>query len=216
MSTIAEPTIGYETLLRRRADEQSAVTIHGVIAKKPGPGIFGPKGCTPILWCFCVQDTPSNPCPCMGPIIWLPEGQTIHIRESRRTGQQDDTLVEVDLPSDARVFLDETREIKPRQSANLKLLRYGPGGEFSRVEDAMWIQEYSPVRAATLVRVLEVVGSDPKLQAIAKKSRGRWKQIVAAFEVGWAVGEFIDDKTGLSDALSDWLFENLGPWDELF
>lgn len=217
MVTTQIPSVEYETLLRRGSREKSTVTIRGVMARKPAQGIAGPKGCTPILWCFCVHDSPSSPCPCMGPIIWLPDDRIFRVSESERPGQQGEKLVEVEVASDALLLFDETREIVPRKPANVRLLRYGEDGKFSPVEETLWVQEYMPMRAAALVGALELIGSNKKIQVMAKKKGpGIFGWIVGAFKAGWEIGEFIDDKTGVSDSLADWLYDTLGPWDELF
>lgn len=44
------------------------------------------KGRIPVQHCICVQDTPENPCPCSGRILWLPE---IGVLAREMTGRRD-------------------------------------------------------------------------------------------------------------------------------
>lgn len=38
----------------------------------------------PILWCLCVHDSPDNPCPCTGPIVWVPRAGILESGLSNR------------------------------------------------------------------------------------------------------------------------------------
>lgn len=52
------------------------------------------------------------------------------------------------------------------------------------------------------------------LQKSSKKKKGKpsvGALLIGAFELGWHIGEKIDEETGISDKISDWLAENF-PW----
>ena len=49
---------------------------------------------------------------------------------------------------------------------------------------------------------------------IIKKESGKGVvgKLTAAFELGWLIGEKIDEETGASDEIADWLYDTFGPW----
>jgi hypothetical protein len=208
-SASARSELTYEAALSKSSGSKSESTIQGRIISRLPNQIAGPRGCFPILWCLCVHDSPDNPCPCNGPIIWIPEGS---IRNRRKLGRGTEGSVELDVEASARVFLEDTREIGG-QDSDARLMRLGADGQFEAVTDTLWVQEFSPMRLDRLKRALELIERDPRLSAIAKKKgKGIWGKLVAAFEAGWAIGTYIDEKTGLSDKLSDWMIDTFGPW----
>lgn len=199
--------LSYENAILKSSGFGSEVTVKGRMIARPAAGIAGPRGCIPILWCLCVHDSPDSPCPCDGPIIWIPE---ISIRNRRRAKHREDGVLELDLSGKTKVFVEDTQEA---DGTGTRVLRKTGEGAFEPIEEAVWVQEFTPMRVDRLKRALEVIESDPKLSVMAKKKgKGFWGKIVAAFEAGWAIGEFIDEETGLSDKISDWLLDTFGPW----
>lgn len=203
------PDLTYEEALARSTGSSSAVTIEGRIVARASSGIYGPKGCTPILWCLCVHDSPDNPCPCTGPIIWIPDR---FLRAKRKARHGEEGAIEFDLDGKTRIFLEDSREVGTIESGT-RLLRKSEDGQLEAVTDTLWVQEFIPMRINTLKRALLLIEGHPQLSAMAKKKgKGFWGKIVAAFEAGWAIGEFIDEETGLSDKISDWMIDTFGPW----
>ncbi|WP_425084947.1 hypothetical protein [Ruegeria profundi] len=49
----------------------------------------------PILWCFCVQDSPNNPCPCTGPIVWIPHNSVVKSEQSKFRSEADETIDQI-------------------------------------------------------------------------------------------------------------------------
>ena len=199
----------YESALTKTAGSRSELTIHGRLVSRPSNQIGGPRGCIPILFCLCVQDTPDNPCPCSGPIVWFPEGS---IRNRRKMGRGAEGVVEIDVGASTRVFVEDTREVGGKGS-DARLMRLGPAGHFEAVAETLWVQEFTPMRVDRLQRALELIDGHPQLSVMAKKKgAGFWGKLVAAFEAGWEIGTFIDEQTGLSDKISDWMIDTFGPW----
>lgn len=53
--------------------------------------------------------------------------------------------------------------------------------------------------------IAAVAGASGKLPGPAGKLK-------TAFEIGWNIGTIIDESTGASDKISDWLLDKFGPW----
>lgn len=71
----AKSDLDYDTARARLVEDASSIAVYGVAlketdAKATARGFWETH--FPILWCLCVQDSPENPCPCNGPIVWLP------------------------------------------------------------------------------------------------------------------------------------------------
>ena len=199
----------YETALRQSSRSRSDLAVKGRIISETSMQAAGPRGCIPLLWCFCVQDSPDNPCRCNGPIIWFP-GKSILSR--RRIGTQTEGLVEITLEATTKVFLEDTREVGGKESGT-QLLRIATDGRSEVVAETFWLQEFTPMRIDRLQKALELIEQHPQLTAFAKKKgKGFWGKIVAAFQAGWAIGTMIDEETGLSHKIADWLEDTFGPW----
>lgn len=208
-TAVPKGELKYAQALRDAGAGSSEVQVRGRLITPPSSKIAGPRGCIPILWCFCVHDSPDNPCPCTGPIIWFPRSS---IRTSLGGSQQREETVTLTVDGSTRVFLDDTREAGGRQT-DIRLLRPGEDGELEPVEESLWVQEFTPFRIDRLQRALEIIESHPQLSVMAKKKgKSFWGKLVAAFEAGWAIGTAIDEETGLSDEISDWLLDTFGPW----
>jgi hypothetical protein len=202
--------LSYADALRATTEAPATVQITGRVLARSASGIAGPKGCIPILWCYCVQDTPDNPCNCDGPIIWLPEQKQPPLL---RPANGHDGEVTFDVDGATRVFLDETREVNRDERSDTQLMRLRADGEFEAAEETLWLREFTEVRVDHLQSALDRIDGHSRLSEMAKKKgKGRLGLLVAAFEAGWEIGEFIDEKTGLSDKISDWLLDTFGPW----
>ncbi len=46
---------------------------------------------------------------------------------------------------------------------------------------------------------------------VAYRTSEKGALLIAAFELGWVIGTKIDEETGLSDTISDWLYDWFGP-----
>jgi hypothetical protein len=70
-----------------------------------------------------------------------------------------------------------------------------------------------PITARHFERMGEVAAARGRSVVFQTKGKAPSKTdlIVGAFAVGWEIGTFIDEKTGISDAISDWAAENI-PW----
>jgi hypothetical protein len=65
-----------------------------------------------ILHCFCVQDSPDNPCVCDGPIIGIPNDALLRETSSRRRDEQGRELAEFVIRRDARLIVDSPRAVR--------------------------------------------------------------------------------------------------------
>jgi len=188
----------------------SSVTVTGVVAKSAPR--FGPKGCIPVLCCFCVQDTPNNPCPCKGPVIWLPEPFVKHGRVTGRMTSafgEGQVLLAFDLPSDTLIFADDTIRCRAEDQDGPTAYRRDRDGELVPVEDEIWIPSFMPMTVGELSETVEIISSDESLTPIALK--WSWSVVgkaVSAFRFGWKVGRAIADKFGTDKKISGWLKEH--------
>lgn len=216
----------YLTMLQQ-SDNSGTTTVTGVVARRPASGLWGPKGCFPILICLCVHDRSDNPCPCDGPIIWIPD-RSVKSKKEHRQGTKEsnstDLMMEIAVDSKARVFIDETRPSNDHDLREGMVLMQVGKDEFKRTEGKAWIQQYVPIRAEILLRTLKCVYSDHRLADVARKKKGGfWGAVSAvlgaagpAFDLGVEIGTAIDEETGISSDIADWLYDTLGPFDELF
>jgi hypothetical protein len=192
--------------------DRSAITIHAVIAARPSSGLFGPKGCTPIWWCLCVQDSMQNPCPCTGPIVWVPDDWVKRSVDSGRQSSSGLPIVAIKADAKGRVYVDTTVKLGGHRGADVALVR-GKDNDFSPLDQEVWIPRVRPVEVAILVKVLEALESDKNIVVMALKTGdSRIDALIAAFGLGYAIGEKLNETFGLSDAISDWLVDNLPPW----
>lgn len=78
-------------------------------------------------------------------------------------------------------------------------------------DTGLLVEAQIPVTRAQLA----AVKSSPTLRKVATSMTARKPSVkdllAGAFEVGFAIGEAIDEGTGLSDEISDWLAEHI-PW----
>ena len=126
----------------------------------------------------------TEPCPCDtldDIIVWLPSNVS-----SERTGKQWDgnDVYSYRLDEDSRIMVEAQI---PMTIGNLQSMKE-----------------------------LAERGHGRTISVFQKKSKKKGKStvgglLVGAFELGWAIGEKIDEETGVSDKISDWLAENF-PW----
>ena len=175
-------SVRYDELKARQLENAVATDVHGVPVEF-GDGLTAlgrDRGMFPILGCLCVHDSPDSLCPC-GPIIWLPKDK---ILSSRKAGSRD----------------REGREVY----------------SFRVESDAELVVERPvPVRAGAYAAALKAPNGAPSVGldgsaglAMARgKGVGPVAAVVAAFEVGYALGTKINEAFGLSGKISDWLVD---------
>lgn len=206
---VVSSELTYEAALDLSSAAKSELTIQGRIISRPANQIGGPRGCIPIFWCLCVWDSPESPCACNGPIVWLPHGS---FRIRKQAQREQEGLVDINIDANTRVFIEDSREVGGK-NAGARLMRMTPDGQLEAVTETLWVQEFTPMHIGRLQRALELIEKHPQLSVLAKKKgKGFWAKLVAAFEAGWEIGTFIDEETGLSDKISDWLLDTFGPW----
>ncbi|CAA9247097.1 MAG: hypothetical protein AVDCRST_MAG93-1577 [uncultured Chloroflexia bacterium] len=192
------------------------VTVTGATAK--APGMVGPRGCIPILWCLCVHDSPDNPCPCNGPIVWLPEWIAQSAGPTGRMGFVNGAkqpLASFTIDASSKIYVDASVRLGGGERSRVALQR-DAAGDLKPVKAEIIVPRYLPIQVGMLSDALELISGDDRLTTMAKQAPGPLGWVVAAFKAGWEIGEFIDEETGASDALADWLYETFGPWGDWF
>ena len=122
----------YAELKRDLIEDSAVTTIYGVpvefdaddgrIGGELSIGLTDGKFIPIWGFCFCVQDSPDNPCRCHGPIIWLPKDK---IFKAGKTGRKDTgsneifwfrldqntkIVVDAQIPSTAGLYEQALRE----------------------------------------------------------------------------------------------------------
>lgn len=139
----------------------------------------------PIRPCLCV--TAEN-CPCDrldDIIIWLPPDAIPKKTGSMCEGQE---LFTYRLETDAEILVETQIPTTINELERLKEVAEGLTGP-----------TYSAFRRTSV------------MMKKPKKKTTVGTLVVAAFELGWKIGEKINEETGLDDKISDWLSENF-PW----
>lgn len=213
MAAAARKLPEYETFLVE--NDQSGTTLTGVLVNKKSSGLSGPRGCIPIMWCYCVHDSPDSPCPCnFPPIIWLPEKWINWQRPSGRRTDDGHPITSFGLDPKTRVYLDETRRPDAKDPYAGQVFSRDAAGEFKKSDGEVWIQQFTPVLAGALDFGARLIASSEPLQTIIAKKTDpkKWSKVFGAFTLGWTVGEWLNEEFDLTDKISDWLIDTFGPW----
>lgn len=149
----------------------------------------------PIEWCLCVQDSPENPCPCKGLVLWLPTFPRA-VRKTGTRSSDDEAIYDFELDPDAEVIVELQMSIPLRSLERLRMAAL-------RRKSAYVIG--GSKRDASGDRTPDVLYS---------KKKGGWAGV--AYSIGYAVGTLLDDFLGseeggndkLSDDISDWAADN--------
>ena len=142
------------------------------------------KGLIPILGgCICVQDSPENPCPCTGR-----------------------PPIIIWCPTD-KILRSEKSKFKNHDGTELIA--------FDIQKDAeVFLEAVLPVSLNGLKKLSQTKNghSSPASSTIAKEISKTGNPVVDAFLIGWGIGTAIDEATGASDAIADWLHDTFGEW----
>ena len=141
--------------------------------------------------CLCVHDSPENPCPCSGPIIWIPTDKLIG------TGKIESNDKEVkyyfDISADATLYFEELVPFTASdyKSARSSLVSFPIGNEdlsklLKELMDLLRTPPYVPIPD----------DKDPVSYSILNNLR-------KAFATGWAIGKLLDKEFKLSDKIAD-------------
>jgi hypothetical protein len=189
------------------------VTLTGVPVARTA-GLFDIKGCIPILGCLCVHDSPESPCPCKGPIFWIPEKDILFKQATRRqatVGRAEQSLLEIQLHPMTKLFVDTTSKAGKGSSFRQAVATRNDGGELQPVSGDVYVQRVSRVPAGALGAALDLIKSNDQVGAIAKEG-GALDALIKAFGVGWAIGGGLNEIFDLPDKISDWMIDTFGPW----
>jgi hypothetical protein len=127
--------------------------------------------------CLCVIDSPDDPCPCrhLPPIIiWLPEDGCIHKYKSDTPNHDGRELTVFEMDRSVTIFIEKMQAIDLSKVSNNNTFKMNGIGS------------KPPIKIPTLANALIPI----------------WWHLVEALEVGYTIGEHIDEATGLSDWLA--------------
>jgi hypothetical protein len=65
----------------------------------------------PILWCLCVHDSPDSPCPCTGPIVWVPRIAILQSGPSNRLSDDGRAIERVTVRRKTELVVDATSHV---------------------------------------------------------------------------------------------------------
>lgn len=190
-----------------------SVTLTGVPIQRTG-STLDLKGCIPILNCFCVHDSPDSPCPCTGPIFWIPEKDILFKQERRRqglVGGSEQAMMEIRLHPKTRVFLDRTTRPGKGGIDRRAVVMRTDRGDLQPVKGDVYVQHVSRVPAGALAAALDLMQSNDQIGTIAKEGDAL-DALIKAFGIGWIIGEAIEEEFDLADKISDWMIDFFGPW----
>jgi hypothetical protein len=203
----------YLTAIDEAGGGAGTVTLTGVPVARTA-GLFDIKGCIPILGCLCVHDSPDSPCPCKGPIFWIPEKDVLFRQTARRqglVGGSEQALLEVQLRPDTKVFVDTTSKAGTGANFRRSVAMRNDRGELQPIKGEVYVQRVSRVPAGALGAALDLIKSNDQVGAIAKEGDAL-DALIKAFGIGWAIGEGLNEVFDLPDKISDWLIDTFGPW----
>jgi len=176
------------TGVRSTPPRAATVSIQGVPIKGHEASRSARGGRFPIGSCVCVQDSPENPCPCDGPLIWLPTTGVIKDELTQRRSRAGE---QIHVYTFAR---NTTAIVETRVSAPLS---------------AVAAVLNNPTEARRLGE--QVLGGRSVDGKGNTDSDVRYSRSPAwdAFKIGFAIGTWLDEEFALSDKISDWLVDTL-------
>ncbi|MDD9716903.1 hypothetical protein PVW48_09120 [Dinoroseobacter sp. PD6] len=106
--------LDYDTARAQLVEDAATVAIHGIAlkesdAKATARGFWETH--FPILWCLCVQDSPDNPCPCTGPIVWLPRDGVVRSEPALRRSDEGRAIDRYRVTRGAKVLVDRIESL---------------------------------------------------------------------------------------------------------
>ncbi len=72
----------------------------------------------PFLWCLCVQDSPDNPCPCTGPIVWVPRTAILRSEALNRTSEDGRVIERLEIRRETELVVDMVTHITVERFLN--------------------------------------------------------------------------------------------------
>jgi hypothetical protein len=70
------------------------------------------RGLRGIQHCLCVQDSPENPCPCTGPLLWISKDDIVAERPAGRSDHDGRELTLFAVRREARLVVDRPRQVR--------------------------------------------------------------------------------------------------------
>jgi len=165
----------YAAAKRQMVTEATHVGIEGVRLQTRGKEAAG-EGLIGIGWCVCVQDSPENPCPCNGGILWLPEAAVVNESDTGRKSADGDDILRFMVKRDADIVVETYSPVR--------------ADALSRIERSVSSSGNLPGKG----------GRRPRGQAVGWVA-GAIEVLVAAYHFGKEVDK--DTEGGISDYLAD-------------
>lgn len=164
-----------------------SVQIEGIPLDQSEEMRIGKKGWFPIGGCICV----TEPCPCDGPIVWLPEDGVVVRESTGRKTEGGDEVMRFLLEKNAKVILEAFLPVKAQGISSLAKLKQGG-------------LTLAGVRAGSRTGAS---GNGHVTTMSAPAPGGPTGAVAGAFWAGYEFGEWLDEEFGLSDAISDWMVD---------
>jgi hypothetical protein len=70
------------------------------------------RGLRGIRHCLCVQDSPDNPCPCTGPLLWISKEDIVSEGPAGRRDRDARELTRLAVRRDARLVVERPRAVR--------------------------------------------------------------------------------------------------------
>lgn len=121
VTRLVDPSMSYEDAQRVQIDRQLTIAFHGRLidpeVKASAREVNDAGKYVRILRCICVQDSPDNPCPCEGPIVWLPRDKILTTSASEHKDTHGQRLAEVVIANDAQVIVERHTVLSAKRLA---------------------------------------------------------------------------------------------------
>lgn len=103
-----------DTSRSRKIGRGAGIEIHAtLLAPDSAPLRAGglEKFFIPLIYCLCVQDSPDNPCPCHGPVVWLKRDDILASQVGVRRGAGGERVDRFIVAPGATVIVDSATEM---------------------------------------------------------------------------------------------------------
>ena len=110
-------SLHYEELRKQQLEDATSTLIYGVpIELGEFIRAIQPQNLFAIWGCYCVQDSPDNPCPC-GRIVWLPADRVLRSGKTQRKSPEGHELHWFRVKNDADIVVEEQVAVGVREYA---------------------------------------------------------------------------------------------------
>lgn len=182
----------YEDAKSRALNRAASKRIQQVVEIDRSEQLIAGQKHLAFIHCLCVQDSPENPCPCRGPLFWVPSDLIFRSEPTGRKSVEGDEVVNIDIAEDAHVIFEMPLRLKV---GTLKgLLEHKP----------LSCRPQTLAKEISLKDLINLIPVDKKLKF--------------AFAGGYAVGTLVDNimDGALSDVGADYIEAVVDFWKDLW